>query len=286
MKILVTGATGKVGSRLVPRLLAKGLDIRILVRDESKVQHLKDLGAEVVTGDINNPETLPAAVKGIDTIIHVAGYFRNMQDAEGIMKTNYNGTMSLADAAVKAGIKRLIFSSTGLVYGHDLPHPADENDPCNVDMASAYPASKLKAEKELLEMNAAGKLDVRIVRFGFVYGNGDDHLSAYPSLFPFFKAHPGARTHLVHHLDVAQAIFLLLNTEGINGEIFNLADDSAVTYYEIAKVFGKQDTAFNYSYNLPENPFDYVMDTTKIRKVLRFRPLVPTLYQAIDMDIL
>lgn len=286
MKILVTGATGKVGSRLVPRLLAKGLDIRILVRDESKVQHLKELGDEVITGDVNNPETLPAALKGIDTIIHVAGYFRNMQDTEGIMKTNYNGTMSLADAAVGAGVKRFIFSSTSLVYGHDISHPADENDPCNAETAPAYPASKLKAEKELLEMNAAGKLDVRIVRFGFVYGDGDDHLPDYPSLFPFFKAHPGARTHLLHHLDVAQAIFLLLNTEGINGEIFNLGDDAAVTYYEIAKVLGQQDTAFNYSYHSPGNPFDSVMDTTKIRKVLGFRPLVPTLYQAIDMDIL
>lgn len=286
MKVLVTGATGKVGSRLIPRLSAKGMNIRILVRDESNVQHLKELGVEIAVGDINIPETLPSAVKDIHTIIHTAAYFRNMHDTEGIMKTNCNGTMSLAGAAVKAGVKRFVFSSTGLVYGSDIPHPADEDDPCTAEGAYAYPASKLAAENDLLELNTTGKLDVRIVRLGFVYGDGDSHLADYPSLFPLVKAHPGSRTHLVHHLDVAQALFLLSKTDGINGEIFNLADDAPVTYYEIAKILNRRDTAFNYRYDSPGNPFGSVMDTTKIRRMIGFRPLVPTLYQAMDLDIL
>jgi uncharacterized protein YbjT (DUF2867 family) len=59
MKILVTGATGKVGSRFVPRLLAKGHDVSILVRDAAKASALAELGVRVVTGDLFNPDTLP-----------------------------------------------------------------------------------------------------------------------------------------------------------------------------------------------------------------------------------
>jgi len=286
MKILVTGATGKVGSRLVPRFLAKGLKIRILVRDESRVESLKKLGAEVVVGDVNIPDTLSAAVEGIDTVVHIAGYFRNSKDVEGIMKTNHEGTILLAKAASKAGVKRFIFSSTSLVYNSGIPHPAEENDYCSIEGAMAYPASKIAAEKDLLELNSAGKIDVRIIRFGFVYGDGDTHLQDYLSLLPMFKAHPGQRLHLVHHLDIAQALFLLLKTEGINGEIFNVGDDSPVTYYEIAKMFSQQDTAFNYSYESPDNLFQGIMDTTKIRKVTGFQPLVPSLFYAKEMDIL
>lgn len=285
MKVLITGATGKIGSRLVPRLLAKGLDIRILVRDESKVDHLKQLGAEVVVGDVNTPDTLPKAVNGMDAVVHVAASFRNI-DVEDIMKTNYNGTMSLANAAIEAGVRRFIFVSTGLVYGHDIPHPAKESDHCSAEGAMAYPTSKIIAENELLALNADGRLDISIIRLGYVYGDEDSHLPDYLSLFPLIKAHPGARTHLIHHLDVAQALFLLLKTHGISGEIFNLGDDAPVTYYEIARMFGQENTAFNYDYDLPDNPFDSVMDTTKIRRITGFQPLVPTLYRAIDMDIL
>ena len=286
MKILVTGVTGKVGSRLVPRFLAKGMNIRILVRNELQVQSLKELGAEVVVGDVNIPETLSKAVRDIDTVVHIAGYFRNSEDVEGIMRTNHEGTMLLAKAAVKAGVKRFIFSSTGLVYNAGIPHPAEEIDYCSPEGAMPYPASKIAAEKDLLELNATGKIDVRIIRFGFVYGDRDTHLQDYFSLIPIFRVHPGARLHLVHHLDIAQALFLLMNTEEMNGEIFNIADDAPITYYEIAKILGQHETIFNYPYELPNNPFQAIMDTSKIRRVLGFQPLVPSLFYAKKMGIL
>lgn len=286
MKILVTGATGRVGSRLVPRFLAKGLNIRILVRDDSQAESLKKLGAEVIIGDLNTPDTLSAAVNDVETVVHVAAYFRNLQDEENTMTTNYNGTMSLANAAVEAGVKRFVFASTGLVYNSETPYPADENDYCSIEGKMAYPASKLAAENDLLALNEAGKLDVRIARLGFIYGDGDTQLRDYISLFPSFKAHPGSRTHLLHHFDVTQSLFLLSKIDGINGEIFNTGDDAPMSCHEIAKVFGQQDTAFNYPYELSNSPFQIMMNTSKIRKITGFRPLVPSLYYAISMEVL
>ena len=103
MKILVTGATGKVGSRFVPRLLAKGHDVSILVRDAAKASALAELGARVVIGDLYNAETLPPAVEGIDAVIHLAALFRTFTDNEGIIKTNHAGTIALANASIAAG---------------------------------------------------------------------------------------------------------------------------------------------------------------------------------------
>ena len=70
-KILVIGATGNVGSGLIPELIAKGADVRALVRDESKAQGLRDQGVEVVIGDLDKPETLDAAFSGVDKVFLV-----------------------------------------------------------------------------------------------------------------------------------------------------------------------------------------------------------------------
>ncbi len=76
-KLLITGATGKVGSRFVSHILAKRYDVRILVRDAAKASALAGQGAEVVTGDLNDEASLAPAVKGMDAVIHIAAFFRN-----------------------------------------------------------------------------------------------------------------------------------------------------------------------------------------------------------------
>ena len=68
LRVLVTGATGNTGSLLVPKLLSVGISVRIFVRDEKKAESFKDLGAEVVLGDLDKPETIIPAVKDVDKI--------------------------------------------------------------------------------------------------------------------------------------------------------------------------------------------------------------------------
>ena len=99
MRLLVTGATGQVGSRSVPRLLQRGHDVRILVRDQAKAEPLAALGAEVITGDIQDPGSLAAACQGVDVVIHLAAAFRPGIDEATIMATNTDGTISLAGQA-------------------------------------------------------------------------------------------------------------------------------------------------------------------------------------------
>jgi nucleoside-diphosphate-sugar epimerase len=286
MKILITGATGKVGSRFVPRMLAKGYDVRILVRDAAKASALAGLGAEVVTGDLNDAGTLLPAVKDIDAVIHIAAFFRSFTDNEGIIKTNHAGTVALANASIAAGVKRFIFTSTGNVYGSGYRHPAKEDDVVNMNDLRAYSSSKIAAEQELISLHKNKGFDVRVLRLGFVYGDRDPHIAEIIPLLKKMKRHSGSRMHMVHHLDVAQALTLLLHTDGLNGEIFNVVDDAPITLYELADSVGHAADAFDPAEGPLTDPFEGIMDITKLRSKTGFRPLVPSYYVARDLDIL
>jgi nucleoside-diphosphate-sugar epimerase len=286
MKILITGATGKVGSRFVPRMLAKGYNVSILARDAAKASALAELGAKVVIGDLFSPDTLPPAVEGIDAVIHLAALFRTFTDNEGIIKTNHAGTVALANAAIAAGVKRFIFASTSNVYGSGYRHPAKEDDIVNINDPRAYSSSKIAAEQELLSLGKNKGFDVRVLRLAFVYGDKDPHIEEIIPLLKKMKRHSGSRMHMVHHLDVAQALALLLHTDGLNGEIFNVADDAPITLYELADSVGLAADTFDPAEGPLTDPFEGIMDVSKLRKKTGFRPLVPSYYVARDLDIL
>ena len=263
MNILVTGATGKVGSRLVPSLLDAGYKIRILVRgtNEGIVRGLTEKGAEAFFGDIMQPESLPKAIDGMDGIVHLAAFFRS-QDTEKIRSVNIDGTKNLVEAALKinAGI-RFIFTSTSNVYSN-ISAPGLETD--LVKPAHAYPASKVAGEKHLLDLHMTKNLDVRILRFPFVYGAGDPHLSESVPLFEQINWHPAQRLHLVHHADIAQAVKLAIRIPGIDGEIYNTGDDAPITLQEVMGIT-HQTAKFVDPATPLTNPWSGLMDTTKIR---------------------
>ena len=276
-KVLVTGATGKVGSRFVPRLIAKGYDVTILVRDAAKSLP----GVETVIGDLYDPDTLPAAVAGMDAVIHLAALFRTFTDNEGIIKTNHTGTIALAQAAIAAGVRRFVFTSTSNVYTGGYGHPATEDDFVDINDPRAYSSSKIAAEQELLKLD----LDVRVLRLGFVYGDKDPHIEEIMPILKNWKRHPGSRMHMVHHLDVAQGLFVLLQRDELNGEIFNIVDDAPITLYELANAAGKAAEIFSGNAGPLADPFEGILDNSKIRKI-GFRPLVSSFYHARDLDIL
>jgi UDP-glucose 4-epimerase len=143
MTILVTGATGLVGARLLPRFVEAGLDCRALMRN------MKDVpaGVTVVEGDILAPASLVPAVLGVSAIVHLAAVFRTA-DTNLIWKSNLQGTRNLIAAAkAHASGARFIMASTSNVHNEDSPHPGREDD--DTDPKPAYPASKVAAENEL-----------------------------------------------------------------------------------------------------------------------------------------
>jgi len=261
--ILITGATGLVGERLVPRLVDAGFDCRVLLRAGKPCPR----GATAVTGDILDPSTLSDAVRNVSAIVHLAAVFRT-QDTDLIWKSNLEGTRNLI-AAVKADAPnaRFIMSSTSNVYNIDNPHPGREDDP--VEPKQAYPASKVAAEMELRESG----LNWSIVRFPFVYGDGDGHLESLPKYVGNW--HPAQRMSTIHHRDIATAMKLAL--DGVfDRRVVNVADEAPASIYELA---GLLDARAASSSEPLENPWYLHVDSSLARS-LGFRASVRTVHQA------
>ncbi|WP_025591239.1 NAD-dependent epimerase/dehydratase family protein [Agrobacterium tumefaciens] len=263
MTILITGATGLVGERLVPRLVEAGLDCRLLLRTGKTCPP----GATAVAGDILDPSTLSEAVRGVSAIVHLAAVFRSA-DTDLIWRSNLEGTRNLIAAVqTDAPDARLIMASTSNVYNKNSTQPGRETD--SVEPQQAYPASKAAAEKLLRESG----LNWSILRFPFVYGDGDGHLEMLHLVASGF--HPANRMSTIHHRDIATAMRMAL-AGSFDGRIVNISDEAPTTVYELAGLVGHQ---MEPSAEAMQNPWYLHVDASLARS-LGFRPTVRTVYQA------
>jgi nucleoside-diphosphate-sugar epimerase len=271
MKILVTGATGKVGSRLTRRLAQRGDQVRALVRDRTRAGDLRQDRIELVEGDLLDADSLAAAVRGVDAVVHCAAFFRGAT-AEQAHAVNDLGSQHLARAARAASVTRFIFTSTGLVYGSNGGGLAREDDPCAP--TAAYPVSKLAAERFLLAMEG---LDVRVLRLPFVYGDRDPHVE---EVIPFMRGFPPAqRMSIGHHADVAQAVARLLDTPSPAHRIYNVVDDEAPDLAALFASVGAPPPDGSDAESA--RAFGALLDGRRIREDLGFEPKFPRLADAI-----
>lgn len=271
MTILVTGATGKVGSRLAKRLAQRGDRVRALVRDAARASDLRDAGVELAVGDLLDPSSLAAAARDIDAVVHCAAFFRGAT-AEQAHAVNDQGTQHLAHATREAGVKRFVFISTGLVYGPTGGRLASEDDPCAP--SAAYPVSKLAAERFLLALDG---FDVRVLRLPFVYGDGDPHIAEGVALMRDFP--PAQRMSIAHHVDVAQAVARLLDAPSPAHRIYNVVDDEAPDLVTLFASVGA--TPPDGSNPDKARAFETLLDGRRIRADLGFSPKFPRLADAL-----
>jgi nucleoside-diphosphate-sugar epimerase len=278
MRILITGATGRIGSRLLPRMLQHGYSVRALVRREEQAELFRQQGAEVVISDLLAPDSLPRAVNGAQAIIHLAAYFRGASPAQA-QAANVEGSLALAQAARQAGISRFIYASTNLVYGPSRGRPARERDQPQPPPSSAYPMTKRAAEQALLALD----LNLCILRLAFVYGEGDPHLAEAARWALSWPA--AKRLHMLHHADVAQAVQLAVDSSEADGRIYNVADDQPATIAEILRITGQAATEEMEAKAL-EDPWEGIVDTRRIRQELGFAPTYPSVYDAMQDNAL
>jgi UDP-glucose 4-epimerase len=275
VKILVAGATGKVGSRLAKRLAQRGDQVRALVRDPARAADLREVRIELAEGDLLKVDSLAAAVRGVDAVVHCAAFFRGATP-EQAHAVNDLGTQHLAGAARAASVKRFIFTSTGLVYGSTGGRLAHEDDPCAP--TAAYPVTKLAAERFLLAIEG---LDVRVLRLPFVYGDGDPHIEEAIPMMRGFS--PTQRMSIGHHADVAQAVARLLDTPSPAHRIYNVVDDEAP---DLATLFASVGAPPPDGSNAESaGAFDALLDGRRIREDLGFRPRFPRLSDALAAGV-
>ena len=156
---LVTGGTGFVGANLVRELLADGHRVRVLARPRGDRRALEGCDVEIAEGDLLDADSVRAAVAGMRHVYHVAADYRLWApDVRAIYRANVDGTRHVLDAAARAGVERIVYTSTVGAVG--IPKdgtPGDEQTPVGLaDMVGAYKASKFLAERVADEMAARG----------------------------------------------------------------------------------------------------------------------------------
>jgi dihydroflavonol-4-reductase len=164
--VLVTGASGFLGSAVARSLVARGLRVRALVRSTSPRGNLEGLDVEPVQGDLTDPASLRAAMAGARHLFHVAADYRLWApDPAVILRVNVDGTRALMRAAIEAGVERVVYtSSVATLKVAGATAPVDETAPAEADAAiGTYKRSKTLAERVVEEMVARDGLPAVIV---------------------------------------------------------------------------------------------------------------------------
>lgn len=228
MRVLVTGATGKVGNALAAALVERGDDVRVLVRDPERAAAVLPNGVEVVKGDVTDPASLPAAVEGRELVFNAMGLPEQWFPDEGIFdRVNAIGSRDLARAAKAAGVRRFVHTSTNDVFHAEQGARFDETQLADYPKGTAYERSKQRAE-ELVLAERDG-MEVVLLNPTAVYGPGPSASAGYErGLFePLVKkkvpALPPGGGSLVYIDGVVQG-HLLAAERGKDGERYILSD--------------------------------------------------------------
>jgi len=166
MTVLVTGATGFLGSAVARLLLASGEQVRVLVRPNSAGANIEGLPVEVAYGDLRDAASLAVACRDCSSLYHVAADYRLwVRDTRELYDSNVEGTRALMLAALEAGVQRIVYTSSVATLGyHRDGRPADEDTPVTVeDMIGHYKRSKFLAERVVDELVVSHGLPAVIV---------------------------------------------------------------------------------------------------------------------------
>ena len=170
---LVTGATGLVGNNVVRALLDQGQSVRVLVRETSDPRPMQGLDVERVTGDIRDAASVDRACRGVESVIHSAGYVQiGRSQLRRHRQINVEGTRHVARAALAAGARMVHVSSCDALGIVSSTVPADEETVHRMPVPAPYAVTKCEAEQVIQELIGKG-LDATIVNPGFMLGPWD-----------------------------------------------------------------------------------------------------------------
>jgi dihydroflavonol-4-reductase len=242
MKVLLTGATGFIGSAILRQLIQRGDKVRVLVRPNSNQKNLLGLDCEIFFGDINDIHSIKPAIKNCQVMIHAAADYRLWAlNPKEITKTNVIGTKNIMNAAINANVEKIIYTSSVATLGKNRDNiPANEDTPSSLsDMIGVYKKSKFLAEQEVRRMITDKSLPAIIVNPSAPIGPRD--LKPTPTGQIIIKAASGeipayikTGLNVVHVDDVARGHLLALK-KGVIGERYILGGEN-LTFKEILEL--------------------------------------------------
>jgi nucleoside-diphosphate-sugar epimerase len=233
MRALVTGATGPFGRAVCRRLLAAGHDVTAMARN--RPQTLVD-GVDFKAGDVRDSDAVANAMAGCDAVVHLAWVVAPLKTEVATAEINLGGTRNVLNAMAATGCRRLVFSSSVLVYGAVPGHPPmlTETDERRPPPEHFYAAHKKAAE----DMISRSDVDAVLVRAGIIAGRDVDN-----TIFRFFSSpalpvpDPDRRQQFVHTDDVARFTADAVS-HSRNGPV-NITGAGSLTMREIAAIIGR-----------------------------------------------
>jgi NADH dehydrogenase len=256
--ILITGATGFVGSHLVKRMRRDGLKVRAVTRTPAKAKTLEDLGVDVVPGDIADLASLEAAAQGCDRVIHLVGI---IQEGRGFTfrSVHVEGTGHILDAAKRAGVNQFIYQSAlGSREG----------------AASEYHRTKWEAEK----LVTASGIPFTILRPSLIYGPGDlftIRLADMIRLSPVLPVIGTGRSKIqpIYIDDVASCIVKILAGSQHAGKTYEIGGPEQLTYEQVTKAIA---AAMGVDRPVVHMPLFFMRTMAKVAEAVLPKPPVTT----------
>jgi nucleoside-diphosphate-sugar epimerase len=253
MKVLVTGATGFLGGRLVRKLLSDNIEVQCLVRDPRAAEQLtRNLGQvnvkllSWVNGSLEKPESCMRACAGCKAAFHVAAALRGAPAL--LFMTNVIGTQELMKAAGSAGIQRFVLiSSLGVYATGRLPEGGILDESCPIDskphLRDPYTFSKIAQEEVAWKSHQAGDVSLVVMRPGVIYGPGRECLGNRLGIrLGNYLLRMGGTQILPYTFvdNCVDAICLAGNCPGVEGQTFNIVDDAPPTAIDLVKMYQDQ----------------------------------------------
>jgi nucleoside-diphosphate-sugar epimerase len=254
MRVCVTGGTGFLGTFLVRDLLTQGLPVRVLARPSRRAEELAAAGAEIVRGELENPESIARAIKGADVVYHLAAKVGSPGGRADYFAANVSGTELILSACAQQGIKQVVYASSLAVYG-----PVEEGMRIDEDTAfderpdqrDAYAESKIAADRMVALFARQTGITTLILRPGIVFGPGRPlpigilGFSVGTTNLVFGNPHHRLPLNYVENLVDAMQ---MAAARGEGFRQFNVVDDDDLTlgrYHQIRRSVDQSKTRFS-----------------------------------------
>lgn len=236
LKILVTGATGFIGTNLVQELSKLPVTIFCMVRKTSDISKLPP-NVELIYADITDIDALSKINEEIDVIFHCAAYV-NDTNRKKLFQVNVKGTENICKLAMRLGVKRMIYASSVAVVSGNHQTPLHEDLPYQA--TNVYGESKIEAEKIVLAYRKAG-LKTVVIRPPMIYGEGEPHMMGKLVFFIKHRLLPllnsgSNKLHLAYVKNVVDAFIFSLDNDAMLKETFFVADAEVFTLKEITEI--------------------------------------------------
>lgn len=317
-KILITGASGRIGSLLIKKLLERKYDIRVFMHKSRPENHLFD-DVEVVKGDLVNRDDVFKATKGIDIVCHLAAAFdifppyKYEINNDIVYKINVLGTYNLMEA-IRHSEKTnyIVFGSSESIYNSDGKLYEDKiNEDTSKSPARFYSLTKILGEDMVKGYKHLYNIDYSILRFSWILNKNDvlrifEYSTWKDSLFdkderselnkafskgdalfiPLYEDGSARVEHVVDAEDAASSVVLCIENEEAKGEEFNIAGPYPFKYDDMVEIISKK-VGKQWHRGKTSGAYPYELDISKAKKILKYEPkysIKDTLQKALEEE--